>query len=214
MIDVWSDLGCPWCYIGKHRLERAINARPDRGAFTMRMRSFELDPYMSSTATPVAETFVKKHGGSAVQFREFESKLAERARHEGLDYEVDRPTANTHDVHRLTHLAAESGLDAIFFGAVQDAYFAGRLDPFDQDSLTRAAVTVGLEAGQVREVLRGGAYTAAVRADQTQAAELGASGVPFVVYGNKFATAGAQEVDGFRAALERVAPTPRDKERA
>jgi predicted DsbA family dithiol-disulfide isomerase len=214
VIDVWSDLGCPWCYIGKHRLQRAIDSRPDSGAFTVRMRSFELDPHMSPIAAPVAETFVKKHGGTVAQFERIESRLAEQARGEGLEYVVDRPTANTHHVHRLNHLAAETSLDATVFGAVQDAYFAGRLDPFDHDALTRAAIAVGLEADRVCEVLSGDAYTAAVRADQKQAAEFGSTGVPFIVYGSQFATAGAQSVEGFTAALERLAPAPHQKVQA
>jgi predicted DsbA family dithiol-disulfide isomerase len=91
IIELRTDLGCPWCYIGKHPLERAIAAAAPVGQVQLTLRSFELDPDMSATAVPIPEAFVAKHGGTTEQARRMEAQMAEPARAEGLPYSVDRP---------------------------------------------------------------------------------------------------------------------------
>ena len=206
LLEVWSDLGCPFCYIGSHRLQLALDARPDAARFEVAIRSFELDPRADRVAEPVAQMFVRRHGGDIPRFLQMEGQVAAMARAEGLEYVEDRPTANTFDVHRLHHLAQECGLGTAFFTFVQTEYFSGRLDPFDTAALTGAAVSVGLPEERVVEVLAGSEYADAVRADEAQASEYGATGVPFVVYDGRFATAGAQDVAGFARALDQLLP--------
>lgn len=205
LVEVWSDLVCPWCYLGTHRLQAAVARRPDAARFEVRIRSFELDPRAQQDPEHILEHLATKYGGSPEQVRAMEARVAALATADGLRFSTERLTASTFDVHRLQHYAAEQGLGTVLFTAVQDGYFAGTLNPFDHDQLVEAAVAVGLEAGRVRTVLAGDAYTEAVRADEDEGRALGATGVPFVVYGRRYATAGAQGVDGFAEVLARLA---------
>lgn len=200
-IELWVDLGCPWCYLGKHRLEAAIAQRPDAERFRVWLRSYELDPNASSEPEPVLEHLAHKYGAGEHQVQAMEARVRSLAVADGLPYSTDRVTANTFDVHRLQHHAAAQGLGNDFFGAVQDGYFAGTLNPFDPEQLVAAAVASGLEADGVRAVLAGDDYADAVRADEAEGQSYGANGVPFTVYGRRYATAGAQGVDTYLQVL-------------
>lgn len=204
VVEVWSDLGCPWCYVGKHRLERAIAARPDAGHFVVALRSFELHPDAPQTPETIEAAFLRSHGGDAEVVRHAERRIHALAQREGLPFSVDRRNANTFDVHRLVHHAEESGRGLELFSRVQDRFFAGDLDPFDAEALTRVAEEVGLSGGRVREVLAGDEYADAVRADVREGRDLGARGVPFVVLDRRFAVAGAQTVAAYGQVLDRV----------
>lgn len=200
-IELWVDLGCPWCYLGKHRLEAAIAQRPDAARFRVWLRSYELDPNASPEAEPVLDHLSHKYGAGPQQVQAMEARVRALAVADGLPYSTNRVTANTFDVHRLQHHAATEGLGTAFFGAVQDGYFAGTLNPFDPGQLVTAAVAAGLDEAGVRAVLAGDAYADAVRADEAEARAFGATGVPFTVYGRRYATAGAQSIEGYREVL-------------
>ncbi|MFT4294463.1 MAG: DsbA family oxidoreductase [Micropruina sp.] len=201
LIELWSDLGCPWCYLGKHRLEAAIAQRPDAERFDVRLRSYELDPRAAAEPEPILDHLARKYGGPLEQVQTMEGRVQALATADGLPYVTERATANTLAVHRLQHYAAEQGLGTRLFGAVQDGYFAGTLNPFDTEQLVGAAASVGLDADAVRTVLAGDAYTDDVRADEEEGQALGATGVPFIVYGRRYATAGAQSVEGYAQVL-------------
>lgn len=204
VIELWTDLGCPWCYLGKHRLDTAIAARPDADRFEIRLRSFELDPKASGAPEPIHEHLAAKYGASAAQVEAMESRIRGLAVADGLAWSDDRGTANTFDIHRLLKHADAQGVGTEFFTAVQDGYFAGTLDPFDAEQLVAAAVAAGLDADGVRSVLTGDDHADEVRADEAEAQALGATGVPFTVFGRRFATAGAQSVEGYGQVLDQT----------
>lgn len=208
IIELWSDLGCPWCYLGKHRLEAAIARRPDAERFEIRLRSYELDPHESAQPVPILDHLARKYGGTPQQVQALEARVQALAAADGLPYSTNRDTANSFDVHRLQHYAAGQGLGTTLFGAVQDGYFAGTLNPFDAEQLVATAVSLGLEADKARAVLTGDAHAEAVRADEDEGRALGATGVPFTVYGRRFATAGAHSVEGYAGVLDRAAEFP------
>ena len=201
-VEVWADLGCPWCYLGRHRLAEAIARRSDRDRFTVQIRSFELNPGAPRTPETIEQAFLRAHGGSAASVLEAEGRMQALAMSEGLAYAVDRSNANTFDFHRVLHLAEASGHGLAFFSYVQDQFFAGDLDPFAPGALVEAGRAVGLDEAAVRDVLDSDAFGDAVRADVAEGAALGATGVPFVVVGRRVAAAGAQSVDGYAQLLD------------
>ncbi|MCI0158044.1 DsbA family oxidoreductase [Leifsonia shinshuensis] len=213
VIDVWADLACPWCYLGKHRLTRAVQSRPDAERFTIRLRSFELNPDAPRTPETIEQAFIRSHGGDAAVVVQAEQRIQRLARQEGLPFDLDRPNANTFDFHRVLHLAATLGRADSFFSRVQDGLFAGSLNPFDGEALVGAAVEAGLPGEEVRQVLASDDYSDAVRADSEEGRRLGVTGVPFVVFDDRFAAAGAQSEAGYREALDLAArPAAREEE--
>lgn len=205
VIEVWADLGCPWCYVAKHRLETAISQRSDADRFEIVMRSFQLDPTASQELEKNETSFVRSHPGStADDLRRAERQMQTIANKEGLRYTVDRWNANTFDLHRVVQYATDQGRGFALFSAVQDGFFAGVLDPFDSDALVEVAESVGLDGRRVRVILAGDEYADRVRGDRTEAVELGSTGVPFVVFDRRVGTPGAQTVPVYGRLLEQV----------
>ncbi|MDN4599039.1 DsbA family oxidoreductase [Leifsonia virtsii] len=204
VIEVWADLGCPWCYVGKHRLEKAIAGRPDAERFVVKLRSFELNPDAPHTPETIESAFIRSHGGNAEAVLTAERRIQALAQREGLPFSLDRLNANTFDFHRVVHYADEAGKGLEFFSRAQDRFFAGEIDPFDPDALARVAEEVGLSGQRVREVLATDEYADAVRADGEEGRELGVQGVPFTVFDRRFAASGAQSVDVYAQALEQT----------
>lgn len=213
VIEVWADLGCPWCYVAKHRLEAAISERPDADRFEIVMRSFELDPTAPQELEENETSFVRSHPGStADDLRQAERQMQSIANREGLTYTVDRWNANTFDLHRVVQYAGDQGRGFAFFSEVQDGFFSGTRDPFDPDTLVGVAESVGLDGRRVREILAGEQYADRVRADRREAIELGSTGVPFVVFDRRVGAPGAQKVAVYGQLLEQVAgPAPSER---
>lgn len=204
-VEMWSDLGCPWCYIAKHRLEAAIGQRPDAERFEIVMRSFELDPAAPREPEPVEKAFIRSHGGTVQRFVQAERQLKAFARAEGLEFSLDRLSARTFDLHRVAQFAGDQGHGYEFFSRVQDGYFTGALNPFDPEALARVAESVGLDRQRVLAILADDEYADRVRADRAEGLSLGASGVPFVVVDRRIGAAGAQKVAVYGDMLEQVA---------
>ncbi len=212
VIEVWSDLGCPWCYVGKHRLRTAIAQRPDADRFTVVMRSFELNPAAPQEPETIEDAFIRTHGGTAAQFLAGERRIQAMAREEGLEFALDRLSANTFDLHRVVQYANDERLGFEFFSAVQDGFFAGALNPYDPDALAGVADSVGLDGRRVHAILASNELADRVRADRTEGVELGATGVPFVVLDRQVAVPGAQKVPVYGHLLEQVAgPVPSER---
>jgi predicted DsbA family dithiol-disulfide isomerase len=203
-IDVWGDLACPWCYVGKGRLDRAVAASPHAGAITVVPRSFELDPAMSREPRPNLEMLAAKYGVSQAQARAIEDKAVALAEREGLPFSVDRVVASSFDVHRVLHLARSYGLADQLLGVLQRMLFGGRVNAFDHTAIADAASRLGIPRPRVEEVLAGGEYADAVRADEAEASRIGVSGVPFAVFGGRAAIAGAATGDGYAQAIEQA----------
>ena len=205
VIEVWADLGCPWCYVGKHRLQAAIAKRPDADRFEVVMRSFELDPDAPRVPEKNEKSFIRAHGGTAADFLKAERQMQAIARKEGLEFALDRLTANTFDLHRVVQYANDQGRGFEFFSAIQDGFFTSTLSPYAPDTLAGVAETIGLDGQRVREILASNEYANRVRADRAEALELGATGVPFVVFDRQVAAAGAQKVPVYGQLLAQVA---------
>ncbi|MBO9532043.1 MAG: DsbA family oxidoreductase [Solirubrobacteraceae bacterium] len=205
-MEVWSDLGCPWCYIGAQRLRRAIGALPAAVAERVDVthRAFELDPSAGRTPIPIREIFTRKHGATPAQADAAEAQIARLAATEGLAFDRERRHANSLDVHRVAVLAGGRGAD--LFDEIQRGFFSGTLDPYDHEVLIEAAARVGVDPERVREVLGSDELTAQVRADERRAAQLGITGVPFVLIDGT-PLAGANTVDAYSAALTAAAHT-------
>lgn len=204
-VEIWSDIACPWCYVGKARFEKALDAFPHRDEVEVVHRSFELDPGRAKgDIQPVIRMLTKKYGMSEAQAQAGEENLGAQAAAEGLEYRTrDRDHGNTFDMHRLLHFAKEQGRQDELIQALYQANFAEERSVFNDDErLVELAVGAGLDAEGARKVLADpAAYADEVRADEREAAELGANGVPFFVLDRKYGVSGAQPADVFAQAL-------------
>ncbi|MFC8571069.1 DsbA family oxidoreductase [Streptomyces sp. NPDC057245] len=204
-VEIWSDIACPWCYVGKARFEKALAAFPHRDGVEVVHRSFELDPGRAKDdVQPVLTMLTAKYGMSEAQAQAGEDKLGAQAAAEGLDYRTrDRDHGSTFDMHRLLHLARERGRHAEVLDAFYRGNFADERSVFNDDErLVELAVAAGLDADEVRAVLADpDAYADGVRADEREAAQLGATGVPFFVLDRAYGVSGAQPADVFTRAL-------------
>ena len=213
-IEIWSDVVCPWCYIGKRRLERALGAfaeqHPGRADdVEIVWRSFQLDPSAPTVPTEtVAEALGRKYGGGPEAGRQMIDRVEAVAAEEGLLFRLHRSLrVGTLDAHRLLHLALETGgpvLQGRLEEALFSAYFVETENVADHATLLRLAVAVGLGEGRVREVLGSDEYADAVEADIREAAALGATGVPFYVVDRRYGVSGAQPSEVFSQVLERA----------
>ncbi|WP_405919252.1 DsbA family oxidoreductase [Streptomyces longwoodensis] len=205
-VEIWSDIACPWCYVGKARFEKALAAFPHRDQVEVVHRSFELDPGRAKDdVQPVITMLSRKYGLSEEQARAGEDNLGAQAAAEGLAYRTrGRDHGNTFDLHRLLHLAKEHGRQDELLQVLYRANFAEERSLFTEgdDRLVELAVEAGLDADAVRAVLADpAAYADEVRADEREAAELGANGVPFFVLDRKYGVSGAQPAEVFAQAL-------------
>ena len=204
-VDVWSDVVCPWCYIGKARFEQALSDFTHHDEVEVVFRSFELDPdYPKDERETAVSMLSRKYGIPEAQARAADAHVAGLAAAEGLGYDSGRPVGNTFDIHRVIHLGREKGVQLDLVAAVNQAYFAQARQVFDRDVLTEVAVGAGLDAGAVGEVLDSDDYADAVRQDELQARELGISGVPFFVFDMALGVSGAQPTETFASALNQA----------
>ena len=205
-IDIWSDIVCPYCYLGKRRLEAALEQFEHRDQVDVVWHSFELDPYapaVSDERTP--EMLARKYGIPLAQARASQRALEQQAAAVGLEYHLETTrTGNTFDAHRLIHLSATKGLAGEAQERFMHAYFTDNEPIGDHETLVRLATAIGLREARVREVLAGDEFADAVRTDQATAREYGARGVPFFVLADAVGISGAQPVELFRRALDQA----------
>jgi predicted DsbA family dithiol-disulfide isomerase len=201
-VEIWSDIACPWCYIGKRRFETALADFEQRDQVTVTWRSFQLDPSAPRESDlSAAERLAQKYGMSDVEVGARLAQVTEIAAAEGLEYRFDlqRP-GNTFDAHRLTHLD-DALVERLFRGYFTEGAAIG--DPAD---LERLAVEAGLPADAVREVVLTERYAEEVREDQRTAASLGINAVPFFVVDRSIAVSGAQSPEVLGELLRRALP--------
>jgi predicted DsbA family dithiol-disulfide isomerase len=208
-IEIWSDVVCPWCYIGKRRLERALAGFPHADEVEIVYRSFELDPSAPAVPTEtVAAALGRKYGGGPEAGRAMVDRTEAVAAEEGLLFRHHQSLrVRTVDAHRLLHLALEQGgpdLQGRLKEALLAAYFVETENVADHDTLVRIAVGSGLDEARVLEVLAGDEYADAVEADIREAAALGATGVPFFVVDRRYGVAGAQPAEVFGQVLAKA----------
>ncbi|MFE9422707.1 DsbA family oxidoreductase [Kitasatospora sp. NPDC006697] len=205
-VEVWGDINCPWCYIGKARFEQALAGFEHREDVEVVHRSFELDPRAPREARPVLPLLAAKYGLSPEQAEAAEGRIAENARGEGLPYLSDgRDAANSFDMHRLLHFAKDQGRQAELLDALYRANFADERSAFAAGRLIELAVEAGLDGEAAAAVLADPeAYADAVREDEATASAMGATGVPFFVLDRRLGVSGAQPVETFARALEQA----------
>ncbi len=202
-VEVWSDIACPWCYIGKRRLDVALSRFPHADEVTVRWRSFELDPSAPAVRKePYLDRLAAKYRMSLLEADAMIDRMIEAGAQNGvvLRFDKARP-GNTFDAHRLLHLAAERGVQADLKERLLRATFTKGAEMADHDVLVAIAEEAGLDAGETRAVLESDAYAADVRADEHRAADLGINSVPFFVMGG-LGVAGAQLPDVLLDVLE------------
>jgi predicted DsbA family dithiol-disulfide isomerase len=213
-VEIWSDVACPWCYIGKARFEQGLAEFEHKDEVEVVFRSFELDPQRPEDETAqVIPMLARKYGMSESQARQAEQRVADNARSEGLEYLAEgRDTGNTFAIHRLLHFAKTKGVQNELINLTFTANFADERSVFDRGRVLELAVEAGLDKGEAAAVYDDPqAYAAEVRQDEREAEELGATGVPFFVLDRRFGVSGGQPADLFRQALEeawRTRPQP------
>lgn len=206
-VEIWSDIACPWCYIGKARFEKALAEFAHRDEVEVVHRSFELDPGRAKGETEqVVEMLATKYGRTREEAAGMEANVAANARAEGLGYRTEgRDHGNTFDIHRLLHLAKARGRQDELLTLAYRANFAEERSVFDDDVLLALAVEAGLDGDEARAVLADPeAYADEVRADEREAAELGANAVPFFVLDRRYGISGGQPSEVFVQALEQA----------
>ena len=204
-VDIWSDVICPWCYVGKARFEKALDSFAHRDEVEVVYHSFELDPSSPRGQRESNLTMLsKKFGKSPAEALALDDQVGSLARAEGLGFDSGRPVGNTFDVHRVLHLGLDRGVQHALLGAVNEAYFAQARDVFDRDVLTEVAAGAGLDADEVGKVLDGEAYADEVRQDELQARQIGIGGVPFFVFDMALGASGAQPAELFASALSQA----------
>jgi predicted DsbA family dithiol-disulfide isomerase len=204
LVEVWSDISCPWCYLGKHRLEQAIAGSPHAGSIDLAFHSFELDPGASTEPRPLLEMLAAKMGVAPEQAAEMDDRVGAMARAEGLPYTSDRVVANSFDLHRVVHLADESGQGGALLTVLYRDLFGGTANVYDHAHLADTAAGLGIDRDRVVAVLDGDEFAEDVRRDIATAAELGVRGVPFAVLGKRYGIPGATSVEGYAGALEQA----------
>ena len=210
-IEIWSDVVCPWCYIGKRRLEHALLDFEHAGEVEITWRSYQLNPGAGPGAVPTMDSLARRFGP---QSEAMVSRIADLAAAEGLDFDYDSAlSVNTLDAHRALHLAADLGLGGAAKERLLRAHFAEGADLSDREKLAGLLSEVGVPAERVRATLAGDVYADAVRADIEEAHALGVNGVPFFVLDRRYGVSGAQPAELFLGAL-RQAYAERDQAQA
>jgi predicted DsbA family dithiol-disulfide isomerase len=193
-VEIWSDVVCPWCYIGKRRFETALAAFEHRDEVEVTWRSFQLDPAAPATTSgDPLDRLAAKYGISRADAEMAQARVTSNAATEGLDFHLDRTrSGNTFDAHRLLHHARTAGRQTELKERLLAGYFVEGEAIGQPDVLTRLATDVGLDEATVREVLETGAFAAEVREDEQEARRLGITGVPFFVIDRAYGISGAQ----------------------
>ena len=205
-IEIWSDVVCPWCYVGKRNLEAALSAFPHADQVTVEWRSFELDPTTPKRVElSMDEVLERKYGMSRDQATAANRQMTELAATVGLEYHLDQvQIGNTFDAHRLIHLAAHEGRGGSMKERLLRAYFTEGRAISDRVALAELAAEVGLDPERVTQVLEGTEFADEVRADEARAMELGSTGVPFFVFDERLGVPGAQPPDVLLRLLTRA----------
>lgn len=205
-VEIWSDIICPWCYIGKRRFEAALEQFAHKDQVEVIWRSFELDPDAPAHRQgSLEELLARKYGMDRMQARAANVRLSSLAAAEGLEYHLEAAQpGNTFAAHRLLHLAAERGVQPALKERLLHGYFTEGAAIGDPATLLRLAAEAGLDPAEARAALEGGAYADQVRDDEQLGVDLGCEGVPFLVIDRAYGVAGAQPTEVLLQALQQA----------
>ena len=205
-VEVWSDVVCPWCYIGKRKLETALSRFPHADQVEVVWRSFQLDPSIPEGHTEATlPALAAKYGRSVEEMAQMQQRVEEIAAGEGLEYHLaEGVSGNTALAHELLHLAAAHGIQERLKERLLHAHFTEGRSVYDVDSLVALGAEAGLDEDEARAALTERRFRDAVRQDAATAQSLGATGVPFFVVDQKYGAAGAQPAELLLQVLERA----------
>ncbi|MBD2768497.1 DsbA family oxidoreductase [Hymenobacter sp. BT664] len=205
-VEIWSDIVCPFCYIGKRRFEQALQQFPYANRVQVVWRSFKLDPgYQPVPGRSTHESLAHKKGISVAQAKVMADQVSRLATEVGLQYDFNRAVpANTFLAHQLIHLAGQHGRQGAAKEHLMAAYYTKGQNLNEIDTLVQLATEIGLDAEEARTALTNGIYAEAVRHDEHQAHQMNVRGVPFFVFEGKYAVSGAQPTELFAEVLEKV----------
>lgn len=206
-VDIWSDVRCPFCYIGKRKFETALAQFEGKEEVVVEWHSFELDPNAETLPNVPAATYLANRYGKPVEWaEEMQAGVTQTAAEVGLVFNLDRSVvANSFDAHRLIQLAKTEGLGDQIEEALFLAHFTNGRDISDHDTLIEIGISIGLEQLSIATMLRGTDFTDEVRHDEYAAQQIGVKGVPFFVFDEKLAVSGAQAPETFLGALRQAA---------
>jgi predicted DsbA family dithiol-disulfide isomerase len=205
-VEIWSDVVCPWCYVGKRRFEKALATFEHRDEVELTWRSFQLDPHAPREREgSSAEHLAGKYGMSVEQAEETNAQMTALAASEGLEYHLDRTRGgNTFDAHRLIHLGAARGIQDAVKEHLMRGYFTEGAAVGDHETLVRLGADAGLDPEEARATLESDAFADDVRVDEELARRMGIRGVPYFVLNRRFGVSGAQPAEILAQAFERA----------
>ena len=205
-VEIWSDIACPWCYVGKRRFEAALAAYEHRDEVTVTWRSFELDPQApAQREQDGAEHLARKYGTSRAEALAMQARMTQTAAGDGLRFRFDIARGgNTFDAHRIVHLATAHGAQDAMQERIMRAYLSEGELISDHATLERLAIEVGLPGDEVRDVLSSERFAAEVREDERTAARIGISAVPFFVVDRAIGASGAHPPEQLRELLRQA----------
>ncbi|MEO7131502.1 MAG: DsbA family oxidoreductase [Dermatophilaceae bacterium] len=205
-IDIWSDIVCPFCYLGKRRLEAAVATFEHRDELEITWHSYELDRNAPAVSDEdIVDRIANKYGTTREAATAQHESLAQAGADLGVEFNWDRVRhGNTFDAHRVVHLADEQGLADAAIERLMKAYFTDGLPVGDRDTLVQLASEIGLDGPSVHAMLESEGYGNHVRSDEATAKMLGIEGVPFFVFDRKYGVSGAQPPEVFTQALQQA----------
>jgi len=205
-VEIWSDVMCPFCYIGKRRFEDALAQSPHKNEIEVEWKSFQLNPDMvTSPGTNINQYLAKAKGWTLEQAEEMNAHVTGMAAEAGLTYNFDKAiVANSFNAHRFSHLAKKHGLGDASEEQLFKAYFTDGKNTDDINTLIELGTAIGLNAAEVKQTLESDAYAGEVKEDIIEAQRLGVRGVPFFVLDRKYGISGAQAVPVFEETIEKA----------
>ncbi|RRB06616.1 DsbA family oxidoreductase [Larkinella rosea] len=204
-VEIWSDVMCPFCYIGKRKFETALAQFENKDSIEIEWKSFQLNPAQETDPTrSVTEYLAEVKGWTLGYARQMNDYVTNMAREVGLQYDFDKAIiANSFDAHRVVQLAKKHGQGDAMEERLFKAYFTEGLNTADHETLLRLGVEIGLDSEEVKQVLASDQYRNEVKADINEARQVGVTGVPFFVFNQKYAVSGAQAPETFLGALKK-----------
>lgn len=205
-VEIWSDVVCPWCYIGKRRFEAALAQFPDAGQIEIQWKSFQLDPTTPANSSIKTKPYLaKKYGITEEKVEAMTENVTQVAAEEGLEFNLgDSITVNTFKAHRFIHFSESQGKQSEAKERLLHAYFTENLDVDNDEVLMGIGVNLGLNPQQISKVLSETTYSEAVKKDFSEAQALGITGVPFFAFDRKYGVSGAQSSAVFLQYIEKA----------
>lgn len=202
-VEIWSDVMCPFCYIGKRRFEEALSRFPNKDHVEVVWKSFELNPALvTNPQKSVTEYLAETKGWTLEYTQQVQAHVIDMAKEVGLHYDFDKAVmANSFDAHRLIQLAKTKGKGDAAEERLFKAYFTEGKNTADHDTLTQLGTEIGLDAQEIKILLEGNEFAEAVQRDEYEARQIGVRGVPYFVFNDKYAVSGAQLAETFLGAL-------------